>query len=81
LRAALAKVTVAIQRFYSGSWHTIKTATTTSTGTFSYVAADKTGKYRVTATKFTKAGTPQHICTAATSASPHAQRLILKLPR
>jgi hypothetical protein len=49
--ACASNVTVKIQRFFSGAWHTVGTDKTSSNGSWSKSVNDKVGKYRAIASK------------------------------
>jgi hypothetical protein len=49
--ACASDVTVKIQRFVHGSWHTVGTDQTSSTGKYSKSLPDRAGKYRAVAVK------------------------------
>jgi hypothetical protein len=48
-RACASKVSVKIQRLSSGAWYTVKSTTTTSTGSYGVDLRDVVGKYRAKA--------------------------------
>ncbi len=66
--ACAADVRVAIQRRVAGVWKTVRTTTTSSTGSYRKRIPDKPGRYRATAPRIELSGSfLPHLCLRATS--------------